>query len=155
MFSYIHIHVVCIHFNPFSPIDQISVDPDEMADCDTSWSHLRWDHDVLIGHLIWIYTVYHSAEIPHLQQQTFKFKGGGVQYRNSVIKGEAAVLKLCSATDVNPSPAEHDMSCLCKQCRSRSVCFWRSQLIWTCTVCHVIMWISIYNQDQTIWLAEN
>ena len=29
-----------------------------------------------------------------------------------------------------------DMSCLCKQCRSRSVGFSRSQLIWICTVCH-------------------
>ena len=29
-----------------------------------------------------------------------------------------------------------DRSCLCKQCRSRSVGFWRSQLIWICTVCH-------------------
>ena len=29
-----------------------------------------------------------------------------------------------------------DISCLCKQCRSRSVGFWRSQLIWICTVCH-------------------
>ena len=28
------------------------------------------------------------------------------------------------------------MPCLCKQCRSRSVGFWRSQLIWICTVCH-------------------
>ena len=28
-----------------------------------------------------------------------------------------------------------DMPCLCKQCRSRSVCFFRSQLIWICTVC--------------------
>ena len=26
--------------------------------------------------------------------------------------------------------------CLGKQCRSRSVGFWRSQLIWICTVCH-------------------
>ena len=29
-----------------------------------------------------------------------------------------------------------DMSCLCKQCRSRSVGFFRSQLIWICTICH-------------------
>ena len=29
-----------------------------------------------------------------------------------------------------------DMSCFCKQCRSRSAGFWRSQLIWICTVCH-------------------
>ena len=31
---------------------------------------------------------------------------------------------------VNPSLAEHVMPCLRKQCRSRSVGFWRSQLIW-------------------------
>ena len=31
-----------------------------------------------------------------------------------------------------------DMSCLCKQCRSRSVGFLRSQLIWICTVCHYV-----------------
>ena len=29
-----------------------------------------------------------------------------------------------------------DVPCLCKQCRSRSVGFWRTQLIWICTVCH-------------------
>ena len=42
---------------------------------------------------------------------------------------------LCS---LNPSLADHDMCCLSKQCRSRSVGFWRSQLIWTCTVCHQV-----------------
>ena len=31
-----------------------------------------------------------------------------------------------------------DISCLCKQCRSRSVGFWRSQLNWICTVCHEV-----------------
>ena len=31
-----------------------------------------------------------------------------------------------------------DIPCLCKQCRSRSVGFWRSQLIWICTVCHQV-----------------
>ena len=35
----------------------------------------------------------------------------------------------------NPSLAEH-MPSLSKQCRSRSVGFWRSQLILICTVCH-------------------
>ena len=29
-----------------------------------------------------------------------------------------------------------DIPCLCRQCRSRSVGFFRSQLIWICTVCH-------------------
>ena len=29
-----------------------------------------------------------------------------------------------------------EMTCFCKQCRSRSVGFWRSQLIWIFTVCH-------------------
>ena len=37
---------------------------------------------------------------------------------------------------INPYLAEHDMPCLNKQCRSRSVGFFRSQLIWICTVCH-------------------
>ena len=36
----------------------------------------------------------------------------------------------------NPSLAEHNTPCLSKQCRSRSVGFFRSQLIWICTVCH-------------------
>ena len=36
----------------------------------------------------------------------------------------------------NPSLAEHDMPCLRKQCRSRSIGFWRSQMIWISTVCH-------------------
>ena len=31
-----------------------------------------------------------------------------------------------------------DIPCLCKQCRSRSVGFWRNQLIWICTVCHYV-----------------
>ena len=31
-----------------------------------------------------------------------------------------------------------DIKCLCKQCRSRSVGFRRSQLIWICTVCHSV-----------------
>ena len=39
-----------------------------------------------------------------------------------------------------------DAPCLCKQCRSRSVAFWRSQLIWICTVC-LSMWIYINNLD--------
>ena len=36
----------------------------------------------------------------------------------------------------NPCPAEPGYTLFCKQCRSRSVGFWRSQLIWICTVCH-------------------
>ena len=31
-----------------------------------------------------------------------------------------------------------DIPCLCKQCWSRSDGFWRSQLIWICTVCHQV-----------------
>ena len=47
----------------------------------------------------------------------------------------------------NPSLAEHDMTCLSKQCRSGSVGFWRSQLIWICTVCH---WVCEF--ITTIWI---
>ena len=38
-----------------------------------------------------------------------------------------------------------DMLCLCKQYRSRSVGFWRSQLIWICTV--FIQYVSLYQQS--------
>ena len=31
-----------------------------------------------------------------------------------------------------------DIPCLCKQCRSRSAGFWRSWLIWICTVYHSV-----------------
>ena len=40
-----------------------------------------------------------------------------------------------------------DISYLCKQCRSRSVGFWRSPLIWICTVCH-----SVCEFISTIWI---
>ena len=39
---------------------------------------------------------------------------------------------------LNPCPAETGYILFCKQCRSRSVGFWRSQLIWICTVCHQV-----------------
>ena len=38
----------------------------------------------------------------------------------------------------NPSLAKHDIPCLNKQCRSISIGFFRSQLIWICTVCHSV-----------------
>ena len=52
-----------------------------------------------------------------------------------------------------------DIPCLCKQCRSRSFGFWRSQLIfrsqliWICTVCHsVCEFISITKIKYSDWL---
>ena len=42
-----------------------------------------------------------------------------------------------------------DIPCLCKQCRSRSVGFLRSQLIWICTVCH-----SVCEFISTVWIKE-
>ena len=48
-----------------------------------------------------------------------------------------------------------DIPCLCKQCRTRSVGFWRSQLIWICTVCHSVFEFCINKLDQGIWLADN
>ena len=47
-----------------------------------------------------------------------------------------------------------DIPCLCKQSTSRSADFWRSQLIWICTV-SFSMWICINNLDDVIWLADN
>ena len=43
----------------------------------------------------------------------------------------ALFLCLLSLVLLNP-----DIPCLCNKCRSRIVGFWRSQLIWICTVCH-------------------
>ena len=40
-----------------------------------------------------------------------------------------------------------DISCFCKQCRSRSDGFWRSQLTWICTVCHLVSFIWIKESD--------
>ena len=41
-----------------------------------------------------------------------------------------------------------DMSCLCKQCRPRSsVGFWRSQLIWICTIAIKYMYVNLYQQS--------
>ena len=48
-------------------------------------------------------------------------------------RGKIWVRTFCLLTLVLLNP---DIPCLCKQCRSRSVGFWRSQLIWICTVCH-------------------
>ena len=41
------------------------------------------------------------------------------------------------------------ISCFGKQCRSKSVGFWRSQLICICTVCH-----SVYEFISTIWIKK-
>ena len=43
-----------------------------------------------------------------------------------------------------------EMHCLCKQCRSRSVGFFRSQLIWIFTVCH-----SVCEFVSTIWIKHS
>ena len=45
--------------------------------------------------------------------------------------GRFFLLNLLTLVLLNP-----DIPCLCKQCRSRSVGFWRSKLILICTVCH-------------------
>ena len=42
-----------------------------------------------------------------------------------------------------------DIPCLCKQCRARSVGFWRRQLIWICTVCH-----SVFEFISTIYIKK-
>ena len=47
---------------------------------------------------------------------------------------ESAAMK----AKLNPCPAEPGYILFCKQCRSRSVGFWRSQLIWICIVCHQV-----------------
>ena len=48
---------------------------------------------------------------------------------------------------LTPCPAEPGFTLFSKQSRSRSVGFWRSQLIWICTVCH-----QEYEFIATIWI---
>ena len=56
-------------------------------------------------------------------------------------------LSLSSPCDLTLVRLNPDMSCLCKQCRFRSVGFFRSQLIWICTVCH-----SVFEFVSTTWI---
>ena len=54
---------------------------------------------------------------------------------------------------LTPVLVSQDISCLCKQCRSRSVGFFRSQLIWICTVFHqVFEFIATFQIKQSDWL---
>ena len=50
---------------------------------------------------------------------------------------------------INPCSAESGYTLFCKQCRSRSVGFWRSQLIWICTVYH-----QVCKFIATIWIKR-
>ena len=47
-----------------------------------------------------------------------------------------------------------DVPCRCKQCRFRSVSFFRSQLVWICTVCHSVgKFVSTTCIKQSDWQA--
>ena len=64
--------------------------------------------------------------------------------------GNSMSSSLCILTLVLLNP---DIPCLCKQCRSRSVGFFRSQLIWICSVCHKVYEFIATNQiKQSDWL---
>ena len=49
-----------------------------------------------------------------------------------------------------------DMPCLCKQCRSRSVSFFRSQMLWICPVCHLVcefisaIWAQLFKANDVV-----
>ena len=74
------------------------------------------------------YTTNHTTSLVHC----IRFYNDRVRtYQNDISAGlETYILTLVL---LNP-----DILCLCKQYRSRSVGFWRSQLIWICTVCHYV-----------------
>ena len=55
-------------------------------------------------------------------------------------------------SDLSVPMLNPDISCLCKQCRSRSVGFWRSQLNWICTVSlSVCEFIATIRTKQAAW----
>ena len=78
------------------------------------------------------------SSVPHVVQIALQFShykymgniiccGGNRKYepydKNFKLGRETAIQKSCLNFSVNLSLAEHDMSCLSKQCRSRSVGF--------------------------------
>ena len=58
-----------------------------------------------------------------------------LQVKALCIKNLHVIWKILTLVLLKP-----DMPCLCKQCRSRSVGFSRSQLIWICTVWHYLIY---------------
>ena len=67
--------------------------------------------------------LYNTGVSENLARHPILLGKGPVQKANCEEKGSA-----------NPGPAEPDMECLYKQCTSRSVGFFRNQLILICTV---------------------
>ena len=102
----------------------------------TFLSHiLNWGLISLVGYVLWLWLFFTCL------------------FELSFIHGPVNVIKAMSTWSVNYLPTlflvhnwqmpfltlvllNPDIPCLCKQCRSRSVGFFRSQLIWICTVCH-------------------
>ena len=58
--------------------------------------------------------------------------------KNKKIKKMLSAAVVIGALRVNPDPAKPEYAHLCKKHRTRSVGFWRSQLIWICTVWHSV-----------------
>ena len=88
----------------------------------------------MLQHLIWVYTVCSGLSVLICRVSTVIWsKRISQKYSGSTIEYISLTLVL-----LNP-----DVPCLCKQCRSRSVGFWR--LI--CTVCH-----SLCEFIATIWI---
>ena len=63
---------------------------------------------------------------------------GLLKYCSNAMSWKEKKTKNIKTSGFNPGPFESRQTCLWRQCRSRSVGFWRSQLIWICTVCHYV-----------------
>ena len=95
------------------------------------------------NNLIWVHTVclYAKSMFEKFARRCSR------QHKQSTFS-DAGFLGILTLVMLNP-----DIACLCKQCRSRSVGFWRSQLIWICTVCHqVCEFIATIRIKQSDWL---
>ena len=84
----------------------------------------------------------HGITFPAWQRYLPSPKGSGKYHLKLVRWGQISKLFNLTLVLLNP-----DKPCFCKQWRSRSVGFWRSQLIWISTVCR-----SIYEFMSTIWI---
>ena len=97
---------------------------------------------LITSHLIRIYTVCCSVFWFYSENTIWGNGHVQIQRRKNPIKFRNSGMKRLTLVLLIP-----DMSCLCKQCRSRSVGFWGSQLIWICTVCH-----SVFEFVSTVWI---
>ena len=99
----------------------------------------RWVEDWALNRLIWAFLNKSEDTVSLLTSQSMLhtfFIAMTSEYLTLLLLNTTCADLAKSVDPARKLPKPTDLPCLCKQCRSRSVGFGRSQLIWICTVCH-------------------